>query len=439
MNRQEAEAYVYRSYLRAEKYLDRDARDSQKRRPDLTRDLIRAEQGTPCVVVTGSKGKGSVSNMISQILQTRYKVGLMTSPHLEDFCERFKVNGENITDADFIRYMERLKPVFDRIDAGLPENVCISPMGIQALLALKYFHDKQTGFNVFECGKGAEYDDVNNIVHDYAVINSIFPEHTRELGSTVAEIAADKAHVINGEQKCVYAAEQSQEVMEVIRRRAEAFSVRVRTYGEDFRAENITYTGDGMRFDVITDGIAYRDIIIPLMGEHQAKNCALAFALCSDVSGMMDLDAVRSNLRAIDWPGRMEVLSSEPFVMLDACIHSASCGNVKSVLKHLGITKATVIIGIPDDKDYAGVARSMNETAGRIILTRSQNVHYVFTSGQKEVLDREGIRTEWTDSIEEALSKAVEENEPVIILGTTSLVSEVKKLQTAGKLSDHRI
>ena len=431
----EAEDFVYASYLRAATHQDYAAKDAGKRHPELTRSLLRQKSLTPCVVVTGSKGKGSVANMISRILQTNLCVGLMTSPHITDFRERFRVNDTMISEVDFCRLMAQIQPEVLDIASDLPESVCISPMGIQADLALTYFSEKHTDFNVFECGKGAKYDDVNNIRHDYAVINRIFLEHTRELGDTLAAIAEDKSHVITGEQKCVYFAKQKYEVLEVLVRRAEAMQVPYKIYGRDFQAENIRYTCSGMQFDVVIGDTIYPDLQIPLLGEHQAKNCALALAVCMDVmadlcrkSTIFSIPAVRENLSLLHWPGRMEVLRSHPFVLLDACIHSASCENVREVLQRLGIQNCTVIVGIPEDKDYAGVARSMKDIANRIILTRSRNPHYHFSQHQREVLMQEGILTEWTDSLKQALTLAGSCPDPIVILGTTSVISEVEQL-----------
>lgn len=429
MNRKEAEDFVYKSYLKAEKHQDYNAKDSDKRHPDLTREIIQNKAGTPSVVVTGSKGKGSVSNMISQILQSQYKVGLMTSPHLIDFCERFKINGINISDKDFVHYMSLIQPEIENIESVIPENSCISPMGIQADLGLTYFNAEKTDFNVFECGKGAKFDDVNNVKHDYAVINSIFLEHTRELGETVEEIAKDKAYVITGEQKYVYVADQAPSVLEVIENRARELLVPIKVYGRDFQARNIRFTQTGMFFDVVIGDDIYSDLMIPLLGEHQAKNCALAMTLCRDVLETIDIEIVKKKLSEMDWPGRMEVISSEPFILLDACINAASCGNVKNVISHLGITDFTAIIGIPNDKDYAGVVREMNDAAGNIILTRSHNPHYIFTIEQTKRLKDEGIDTMWVDSLENAIEKAMEIAKPIIILGTTSVISEVKQYQ----------
>ena len=437
----EAEDFVYASYLQAATHQDYAAKDAGKRHPELTRSLLRQKSITPCVVVTGSKGKGSVANMISRILQTNLSVGLMTSPHITDFRERFRINDTMISEADFCRLMAEIRPEILDIASDLPDSVCISPMGIQADLALTYFSEKHTDFNVFECGKGAKYDDVNNILHDYAVINQIFLEHTRELGDTLTAIAEDKSHVITGEQKCVYFAEQEHEVLEVLVRRAEAIQVPYKIYGRDFQAENIRYTCSGMQFDVVIGQTVYPDLQIPLLGEHQAKNCALALAVCVDV--MTDLcresdtpdifsetncNQIRRQLSAIRHPGRMELLRSDPFVLLDACINSASCENVKEVLRHLGIQNCTVIVGIPEDKDYAGVVRSMRDMTGRIILTKSGNPHYHFSQKQQKVLAREEIPAEWTDSVEQALTLAGSCPDPIVILGTTSVISEVERI-----------
>ena len=431
----DAEDFVYASYLQAATHQEYAAKDAGKRHPELTKSLLWQKSVTPCVVVTGSKGKGSVANMISQILQTRFSVGLMTSPHITDFRERFRVNGTMIDEADFCRLMEEIRPEILDIASELPESACVSPMGIQADLALTYFSEKHTDFNVLECGKGAKYDDVNNVRHDYAVVNRIFLEHTRELGDTLTAIAEDKSHIITGEQKCVYFAEQEPEVLEVLLRRAGDLQVPCKIYGRDFHAENIRYTCLGMQFDVVIGDNIYPDLQIPLLGEHQAKNCALALALCADVlsdlcgeSAAFPLSAIREYLSRLHWPGRMEVLHSDPLILLDACINSASCENVKKVLGHLGIRNCTVIVGIPEDKDYVGVVRSMKNMAKRILLTRSGNPHYHFSRKQQETLSGEGIDTEWTDSVEQALTLAGSFPDPIVILGTTSVVSEVEQI-----------
>ena len=437
MNRKEAEDFVYSSYLRAEKYHVYEEKDAERRHPEFTRELLRKKSGTPAAIVTGSKGKGSVSKMIAEILQTKFNVGLMTSPHIEDFCERFQVNGEKVSSPLFSMLMEEIRPEIEEIDRKIPKEFSVSPMGIQADFALTWFRSRKTDFNVFECGKGARLDDVNNILHDYAVINSVFLEHRRELGNTIAEIAEDKAHVITGREKAVFVGEQTEEAMAVIEKRAALFSVPLKVYGRDFWEENLRTEQTGIVFDLCIFGKRYRDIRLPLLGDFQAKNCALAMAVSemvfSDLSDKstemgktLEMDAVRRRLSEINWPGRLELISGEPFILLDCCINRISTKAVKAVLAERKIEKPVSIIAIPEDKDYRGVVQEMYPLSESVILTRTNNPHYHFSEKQCERMAEEGIATEWAENFTEAMKKAEEKGLPIVILGTTSLLPEVK-------------
>ena len=433
MDKIEAEKYVYQSYLNFEKKSDYLKKDCFKRNPELTRKLLREKSKTPCVVVTGSKGKGSVSNIISNILAVKYRIGLMTSPHIKDFCERFKINGEKINEDDFVEYMGRVKEEIEVLNQNVLSTTYISPIGIQADLALQYFYEKQTDFNIFECGKGAKYDDVNNIVHDYAIINTIFLEHTRELGDSLEEIAADKACVINGEQKCVYIAEQKENVMNIIKTRAERYSTKIKIYGRDFWAENIHFTNQGMIFDAIIEKEKYCNINIPLLGEHQVKNCVLAMALCKDIFKEIDINKLKENLECINCEGRLEIISKNPFIILDACINRESCLQVKKVLKEMGIDEIVAIIGIPSDKDFKGVINEMENITSHLIMTKSSNPHYIFP--EKEYICREYLnrKFDWENSVEKAIVTAEKYKKPIVILGTTSIISDVKNAKILSK------
>ena len=429
MDRSEAEDYIYESYLRAEKKWNWEDQDSEKRHPEYSKKILEGMSHTPCAVVTGSKGKGSVSAMISAILSTELKVGLMTSPHISSFNERFRINGEDISDEDFIRHVTIVKEELDPIADSIPEDTCISPMGIQSAVALSYFNETQTDFNVFECGKGAETDDVNNIIHDYSVINTIFLEHTRELGSTLEDIASNKSHVITGREKCVYVAEQEEPVMGIIRQRADRAGVKVKSYGGDFSSDNVRYTEEGMVFDVRIGTLTIPGITLPLLGEHQARNCALAAALCLDVLGKFDIDKVKKALSEIKWPGRFEAVHKNPMVILDACVNEKSCKEIIPLIEKVTVSQPNVVIAIPDDKDYRGVARAISSISNKIIMTRTDNPHYIFSPSQTEELKKEGVTVAWSDSLTDAIADSYDKDRAIIVLGTTSVVSQVKKMQ----------
>ncbi len=427
---EEAIDYVYASYLKAEPYLDYDAPDSEKRNPAFSKEIIQKlwrQIKIPTVLVTGSKGKGSVAKMIAEIMGVHRKAGLMTSPHILCFNERFQIQGELVSDEALAAAIAAVKPEFDEVERNLSEKEYISPMGIQTAAALKLFHKTGVEFQVMECGKGVAFDDVNNVPHKYAVINRIFPEHTRELGHTLTEIAENKAAIMTGALgQVVFTSEQAPEVMAVLEQRAGVTGCELRRYGKDFWCENIIYTVRGMCFDVVTKRQRYEGLQIPLLGTHQAKNCALAIAVCEEELSYINMAAVREALKWLEWPGRLEILCSDPLIVLDACINRDSCEHVLEALEQLGIKQVITIIGIPADKDYLGVAEALEPVSERIILTKSTNAHYKFSPEQVEILKENGIDATWADGIAEAMLFA--QNAPICILGTTSLISDVKRL-----------
>lgn len=379
MDAREAEDYIYASYMRASSRLGYSERDALKRHPELTRDIIRGLSGTPAVCVTGSKGKGSASLMISEAVGTGMRTGLMTSPHLVRFTERIRAGGKEIPGDDLAQCVSSLKPVFDLMQETLPPGRYISPMGIQTAAALSWFRTQNTQLNVLECGKGARYDDVNNAIHRYAVINSVFAEHTRELGDTVEDIAKDKSWVITEDTRIAYTAAQPPSVLDIISERADAMNADLKIYGEDFSAADVRFTDSGMEFSVSLGDDQYDNVKVPLLGAHQARNCALALAVADDVLPDFNIEKVKARLENIVWPGRMDILSRDPLAVMDNCINRASCGEVLGVLKELGVKDADIVIGIPDDKDFLGVAQAVAPIGRRIILTASKNPHYHFS------------------------------------------------------------
>ena len=435
MTIKDAVDYVYASYIKAEPHMDYAAPDSKKRNPKLSKDIIKKRGGIPTVLVTGSKGKGSVSKMIAEIMGVHCKVGMMTSPHILHFNERIQVQGQPVSDEALAAALEGVKPEFDAVEKTLSAAEYISPMAIQTAAALDIFKEAGVEFQVMECGKGVAYDDVNHVPHKYAVINHIFLEHTRELGETLTEIAENKAAIMTGEQAAVFTSSQNPEVMKVMKKRADFSKTPLYRYGVNFWCENVYYTEKGMCFDVVTKRHRYADLLIPLLGTYQAENCAMAIAVCEEELGILDEEKVRKALRFLEWPGRLEVLSANPLMLLDACINRESCHNVLEALEALGEKHVTTIIGIPSDKDYLGVAEKMAAVSDYIILTKSRNPHYKFSAEQVEVLANAGISASWTENIAEAIEMArnLANDEkawdrPIVILGTTSLISDVKKL-----------
>ena len=419
--------YIYSSYMKAQKNLPYDMPDKYKRNPEMSRQILNDLSSSDNILVTGSKGKGSISNFISSILSQYIKTGLYTNPHIINFNERFKINNEEITDEDLKKYILLAEDKFSSIEKNLKKEEFISPIGIQAAIALMYFRDSSTDFNVFECGKGVKYDDINNINRDYAVISTIFLEHTRELGETIEEIAENKSFIIRKGEKCAYTSVQEEKVLNILRNRAEKEGVMLKEYGRDFYAENIIYTDSGMKFDVVTSEKTYKNLEISMLGEHQCINASIAIAFCEDYLKILDDEKLQAGLKNVKNYGRAEIISEEPLIILDASINRKSAEMFKKILANLSYKNYNFIVGIPDDKDYEGVVKEIKSLAGKIILTRTHNPHYKFTSVQKEVLEIEGIEVLESRDIADAMNILKGDNTPICILGTTSLITEVKK------------
>lgn len=435
-NAKEAEDFVYSSYMKAINKIKKDMPDMITRSPHLTRMLL-DKAGEPDkkqrnVLVTGSKGKGSVSRMISKLIEAHgLKVGLCTSPHLVSFLERIRINGNAVSEDDFVKYANILEPYAAEVQNQLTGAEYIGPAGITAVIAMLYYLDKRTDFNVFECGKGARFDDITRIHSEASVINTVFLEHVPQLGYDLSEIAFNKAGIINSTQRFAVSAGQQREVRDVIYKEACDKGVRLFTYGQDFLCENICIDRNGTYFDVITRNSKYRNIRLNLMGRHQAYNAAIAICTAENLLGGIKEENMRQAYGGITWPGRLEVINRRPLTILDGCINRECARYIREVVNEMGNKELISIVGIPDDKDYEGVALEMYDISRKIIFTTSKNKHLKFTTAQideaKPVLGEKLIyEAEIEDAIETAYN-LVKGDGLVCIIGTQSLIRDVKE------------
>lgn len=434
--RREVESYIYASYLRAIGNIDTRLPDSETRSPELTKELL-SMVGNPDlrqrnILVTGSKGKGSVSRMISRILEMHgYRVGLFTSPHLVNFNERIRIDGVTISDEELIRYVEIIEPFVQKIQKNLPDNKYIGPVGIASVLAMLYFYDNKTDFNILECGKGAKYDDVCMINSELSVINSIFLEHVPQLGNNLREIAINKAGIVKASQKAVFSAQQSEEVIKIIDEEAKKNKIELKKYGYNYRVQNLELFNRGTNFSIITDRNTYSHIHLSLLGRHQAKNAAMAVGVVESLIGSLSEDRVRECFRNLFWPGRLEIVNREPLTILDGCINRECASYVEEVIREMGKERIVFIIGIPDEKDYEGVLHKFRESAYKIILTTTKHQHHKFSGVQKkkamEILEDKYL---YEDTAEDAIKKAYRilgKDDLLIILGSQSLIRDTKE------------
>ncbi len=430
--------YIFSTYIRSKPYR-KDSFDQETRTPQFTRRLL-DQLGSPdhhetTVKVTGSKGKGSTARLLAGVLQAhKYRTGLFTSPHLIDFTERVRVQGRAIDEADFMRLLERVKPLADDIDRYMQPHEYFGPVGLTAVVAALYFFEQQTQMNVVELGRGARFDDVNQWHGDYGVITPIHFEHAKQLGPTLSDIAWNKAGIFTSGMRQAFLARQLPEVQRVLTFHAQEYGVELLQLGRDMTVESVQVTTLGTRLTMSTPYAVYEDIELSLYGRHQADNLAVAVATAEAIMNKpCDKEILKEFAKSCTFYGRMQLIKGNdkrPDVFVDGAIHREAAQSIAQVVRLIRddrqIRSVITVIGVPQDKDYVGVIKEASACSSRLIMTKARNPSLHFTEDAVQVAKILGD-ARYMDTVPDALQLACEDAGPsglVVVLGTQSVVAE---------------
>lgn len=339
----------------------------------LAAELMGNPQHTyPVIHITGTNGKTSVARMIERILREMgLRTGRLTSPHLISFNERISLDGEPVADERFIEVYEDNKPILELVDQRLAEQGEAPLTFFEAFTALSFqlFADTPVDVLVLEVGIGGEWDATNVADGDVAVFTSIDLDHTKTLGETVEEIATTKAGIIK-EKSIVVSNGQFESVAEILRQRATQPAL---FFGENFSVESTRPENFGVRFTVRGIAAEYPDLWMPVMGEHQAENAATAIAAVELFLGGRPLadEILRSAMADVVSPGRLQVLSREPLVVLDGAHNPAGIRSLgKSVDWQFGSPKRIALVAMVADKDLSAAAFELNQIFDDFVVTQ---------------------------------------------------------------------
>ena len=338
MTPQEAIAYI-------ENYTWSATRLGLERTRELLARLGDPQKGLKFVHVTGSNGKGSTCAMLEEILRrSGYRTGLYTSPYLQDFCERIRVDGENIPGEDLAAVVEQVRSAAESM-ADHP-----SQFELVTSAAMLYFAQRRCDIVVLEVGMGGALDATNAIdAPEVAVITNVGLEHTEYLGDTLEKIAAVKAGIIKPGCDCVLYG-GAPEVTEVVRAVCQEKNVPLR-YVDLSCLTSLSRSLDGQTF--VWDRKVYS---LALLGRHQLCNAATALETVKSLRqrGWVIPDAaVEEGLASVQWPARLEVLCRRPVFILDGG-HNPQCLDAltESLAELLPGRKAVFLLGVLRDKDY---------------------------------------------------------------------------------------
>ncbi len=395
------------------------------------------------VHVTGTNGKGSVCAFVSEILRKHgMKVGLYTSPHLVDLRERIRIGGREISKNDVLRLGLELRNVADAMAEEDAEKQ-LTFFEFTTGLAFKYFSEKRADIVVAEVGMGGRLDATNVLVPEVAAITRIGLEHTNYLGNTIQEIAREKAGIAKTGVTLV-TCERKPEALGVIAAACDKKDAPMKVIGKDFAVANVRQTLDGTKFDY-SGARSLRDLRTHLLGSYQAENAATAIAVVEQLArrGILVTDEdVRRGLLSARWPGRLDVVSRDPLVIFDGSHNPDGVSTTIGVLRSLGVTPLTFVLGCMDDKDARGIVRALAPHAERVISTQARYKRALPAEKLDTIVAEEfmGPRTR-RDISEEAFVSAVEgiRGKGVCVIGSLYLVGEAIQWWDSRKSASHKV
>jgi dihydrofolate synthase/folylpolyglutamate synthase len=350
----------------------------------LTR-LGQPDAGMKIVHVAGTKGKGSTSAMIAAVLTAAgYRTGVFSSPHLERIEERFAVDGTPCTAEEITALVNRLRPVVRSMDdeaAGEGE-----PMGgptyfdLTTAMALLHFVERQADAAVLEVGLGGRLDSTNVCLPVVSVITSISFDHMKQLGNTLAEIAREKAGIIKPGVPVVCGV-SAPEAQAVIAGTAREHGCRLIQLGRDFdyvyNAPSQDLSGSiDFSFSVAGQEHEIRDVKLAMRGPHQGQNAAVALATLAELRHQgwcVSTEAVRLGMSRATLPGRVELVSVEPTIVIDTA-HNAASANalIETLAEFQTPARRTVVLSISRDKDVRAILQELTPHFDRFIVTQYQ-------------------------------------------------------------------
>lgn len=373
-------------------------------RPGLerTRALLDAignpERELKFVHVVGTNGKGSTSAMVAAMLGAEGKtVGLYTSPYIRRFHERIVVDGGEITDAELA---EVTRFVGERADA-LAEHP--TEFELVTCIALEHYRRRKCDFVVLEAGMGGRLDSTNAIpAPEVVVITNIGLDHTGVLGNTVEAIAAEKATVIKrGCQVVLY--RQSQPVMDVVRRVCAEQGAALHIADVDTMEVREDML-DGQR--IVWKG---RELTLPLLGEHQRHNAAVALTTVDVLREKWNLPgtAMDAGLAAVRWPGRFEILCRKPWFIVDGG-HNPQCAQTvfANLRSYFPGKQAVILMGVLADKDYSGVCSIIEPAAEQFVTVTPDSPRALPAERLAQVLSCWGKPVTACNSVAEGVRQA---------------------------------
>ncbi|MFE7151944.1 bifunctional folylpolyglutamate synthase/dihydrofolate synthase, partial [Heyndrickxia sporothermodurans] len=375
------------------------------------------EKKLKVIHIGGTNGKGSTVTYLRSILnEAGYRVGTFTSPYIETFNERISVNGQPITDEEIIQLVNSIQPFVEEIETTNLGS--LTEFEVITVMAIYYFaYMNPMDMTIFEVGLGGRLDSTNILQPILSIITNIGMDHVNILGHTVAEIAFEKAGIIKNEIPVITGAKQK-EALEVIKNKSKDMNAKLFISKDDFKVENIRTLHRGEQFTFSYSNGQYQNLVINMLGKHQIENAILAIGAAIFLH--IDEPMIREGLKKAFWPGRMEVLSEHPFVIVDGAHNPEGINSLINTLQeHFPYKKKKMIFAALSDKELTNMIQPLAKLDAEVYFTefdfpRAASAEQLFSL---HLLPQAKVNKNWKKLLEEMFN-ALEENEMLIISGS---------------------
>jgi dihydrofolate synthase/folylpolyglutamate synthase len=384
--------------------------------------------------IAGTNGKGSTTSMVTKILRGfGYKVGMYTSPYLEEFEERIQINGENINKDILVNLLEEVKIAIDKVIEEGYEHPTEFEI-ITALMFLHFYYEK-VDYGVIEVGLGGRLDSTNVLTPKVSVIASISLDHMNILGNSLTDIAKEKAGIIK-EGVPVVLYPQKKEVEEIILKIAKEKNSKVYFVKEE----------DGSLIDINYEELyqnvkikSYKNIYtvkLPLLGEHQILNLGVALntieVLCEKENILLNKDIIEKSLQDVKWMGRLEVLGKKPTIVIDGAHNIDAIKALrKNIEKYFKYNKIYLLLGILADKQVEEMIEEITPIAEKVYALTPHSERAELSEDLKNEILKYNPNTIALESYEEAFLlalKEAKEEDLILISGSLYMIGDMRKI-----------
>lgn len=390
----------------------------------------------PIIHITGTNGKTSTSRMIESILRAYgLRTGLMTSPHLTRVNERIVIDGLPVSNRALAANWQDIRPYLALVDGELVAAGEEPLTFFEALTVLAFatFAEAPVDVGIIEVGMGGEWDSTNVADGQVAVFTPIALDHTQRLGSTVAEIARTKSGIIKPVANVVTATQQPEALAE-LERAVELTESSLAIEGTGFGLESTTVAVGGQVITVRGLADVYKDHFLPLFGDHQAHNAAVAIAAVESFLGggsqALVGDVLAEGLATATSPGRLQIVGTEPTVLVDAAHNPHGAAALATAIgEYFTFDEVAVVLGVLADKDAKGIIAALAPIATLFVATQSNSDRAVPAADLAELIREAGAEVSESDSFAEAITEAREwasraPKRAVLVTGSITLVGE---------------